>query len=440
MPPPPDGWNHEHDRDRPQPRGRLRLPRRPGTPRRVAGVDREREGRPRGTDEGRHACDPGSPHGQAGDDDDLRDHRARPAEGVRLPGPRRPGAAGRPWHGRAARRREAVAGHAGARLHGARDREALPANGEEPGEEATPEEPAAAQGAPRGSCSGFVSSISPLVTLGPVHLTVADLDRSLAYYSDAIGLETLERGPERASLGSGGRELLVLVEEPGARPAPHNTGLFHFALLVPERPALARWLAHAARERIGLTGLSNHEVSEAIYLRDPDGHGIEIYADRPRETWEGRVGQLMTTKPLDVDDLLREVDDPESEPFDRLADGTVMGHVHLQVAAIPDTVDFYRDLLGFDLMAQLGNQAAFLSAGGYHHHLGANTWQSEGAAPPPPGSAALRHATIVFPDSSERDRVAGAVSNARRPLEDGNGGPVVRDPSGNALLLTAAAV
>jgi len=280
--------------------------------------------------------------------------------------------------------------------------------------------------------------IAPETTVGPVHLTVADLDRSLDYYGSAIGLETLERGAGRASLGSAGRELLVLVEEPGARPAPRSTGLFHFALLLPDRPALARWLAHASRDRVALTGLSDHAVSEAAYLRDPDWHGIEIYADRPRETWEGRVGELITTMPLDVDDLLSELDDPAAEPFDRLADGTVMGHVHLQVSEIPETVAFYRDLLGFDLMAQLGDQAAFLSAGGYHHHLGANTWESAGAGPPPPGSASLRHATIVLPDAAERDRVAGALSDAGHELEEGDGGPAVRDPSGNALLLDAA--
>jgi catechol 2,3-dioxygenase len=281
-----------------------------------------------------------------------------------------------------------------------------------------------------------VTAIAPQTTVGSVHLTVADLERSLRYYEDAIGLETLERGADRASLGSAGRELLVLVEEPGARPAPASTGLFHFALLVPERPALARWLAHAARDRVGLTGLSDHRVSEAIYLRDPDYHGIEIYADRPRAAWEGDVAEILTTLPLDVDDLLGELDDPETEPFERLADGTVMGHVHLQVSEIPDTIAFYRDLLGFDLTAEVP-QAAFLSAGGYHHHIGGNTWQSAGATPPPPGSAALRHATIVLPDTGERDRVAGAISNAGLELEESDAGPIVRDPSGNALLLAA---
>src|SRR5205823_13421761 len=142
-------------------------------------------------------------------------------------------------------------------------------------------------------------------TMGPVELTVADLERSLAYYREAIGLDVLESAAGRASLGAGEAELLRLVEEPGATPATAYTGLFHFALLVPDRPSLARWLAHAVRDRVRLTGLSDHYVSEAIYLRDPDRHGIEIYADRPRELWEGQVGSRMTTEPLDVDDLLR---------------------------------------------------------------------------------------------------------------------------------------
>jgi len=150
--------------------------------------------------------------------------------------------------------------------------------------------------------------------MGPVELTVSDLDRSLDYYRDAIGLGVREQGEGRASLG-GDSELLVLHEQPGAQPAPRNTGLFHFALLVPERRDLAAWLAHSIREEVPLTGVSDHFVSEALYLRDPDEHGIEIYADRPREVWEGQVAR-MTTEPLDLQNLLRELDDPETEPFD----------------------------------------------------------------------------------------------------------------------------
>jgi catechol 2,3-dioxygenase len=168
-----------------------------------------------------------------------------------------------------------------------------------------------------------------------------------------------------------------------------------------------------------------------------DHHGIEIYADRPREQWDGKVGQLMTTLPLDTGDLFSELGDPATEPFDGLPDGSIVGHTHLRVANVDDTVAFYRDLLGFGLMAQLGPQAAFLSAGGYHHHIGANTWESGGASPAPPGTATLRHAAIVFPDAEERDRVAARVADAGQEPEAREEGVLVRDPSGNALLLAA---
>ena len=280
--------------------------------------------------------------------------------------------------------------------------------------------------------------LAPSTTVGPVHLTVSDLERSLGYYGTAIGLDVLDRGGGTASLGAGGRELVVLVEEPGASPAPGRTGLYHFALLVPGRGGLARWLAHAIRDRVPLAGLSDHFVSEAIYLSDPDRHGIEIYADRPREGWEGDVATRLTTLPLDVDSLLGELDDPASAPFDGLEAGTRMGHVHLKVASIPETLAFYRDILGFDLMAQLGGQAAFLSAGGYHHHIGANTWESARGAPPPPGAAALRHATIVLPDSAERDRAVGRLEHARVGIGEREGRPSVSDPSGNALVLAVS--
>src|SRR4051794_37091689 len=192
--------------------------------------------------------------------------------------------------------------------------------------------------------------------LGAVHLTVSDLAGSLAYYEAGVGLQVLDRDGGRASLGADGTVLLELVEEPGARPAAGFTGLYHFALLVPQRLDLAGWLAHAARDRVPLTGLSDHFVSEALYLSDPDGHGIEIYWDRPREHWEGQVAERLTSAPLDVQDLLRELDDPATERFEGLPAGTVMGHVHLRVAAVDPTIAFYRDVLGFALMAQLGSQ------------------------------------------------------------------------------------
>ena len=282
------------------------------------------------------------------------------------------------------------------------------------------------------------AEISDRTTVGQVQLTVSDLDRSLEYYRTAIGLDVRERANGYAELGTSGRRLLVLDEIPGAKPAYGHTGLYHFALLLPARAELARWLAHASRDQVALVGLSDHFVSEAIYLSDPDGHGIEIYCDRPREIWEGQVFERLTTMPLDVGNLLAELPDPASEPFEGLPDGTVMGHVHLKVAAIPDTVAFYRDVVGFVLMAQLGEQAVFLSAGRYHHHLGANTWESAGAPPPPEGTAALQHATIVLPDTAGRDRVLARLDEARYAREETDDGPRVRDPSGNALVLEVA--
>jgi catechol 2,3-dioxygenase len=280
------------------------------------------------------------------------------------------------------------------------------------------------------------AEISPETHMGTVHLTVADLGRSIRYYDEQIGLEVVSHDDGVATLGTGGHGLLVLTELPGAPPSRGHTGLYHFALLVPERDDLARWLAHAARDRVSLVGLSDHFVSEALYLRDPDHHGIEIYWDRPREVWQDQVSLRMTTEPLDVGNLLGELEDPASEPFDGLPGGTTIGHVHLQVAEIDSTVGFYRDLLGFGLMAQLGASAAFLAAGGYHHHLGANTWESRGASPPPAGTAALRHATIVLPDDGARDLVLDRLERAGHAAEDGDHGPAVSDPSGNRLVLS----
>jgi len=267
----------------------------------------------------------------------------------------------------------------------------------------------------------MVEVIAPETTVGAVRLSVADLPRSFAYYRGAIGLDVLAEENGAATLGAGGRELLQLTEEPGARPADGFSGLFHFALLVPERRDLAGWLQHAIADGVQLTGASDHYVSEALYLRDPDRHGIEIYADRPREVW-GEHPDRIGTWPLDLDDLLAENDEASTS----LPAGTRMGHVHLRVADVPETVRFYRDRVGFDLIAQLGNEAAFMSAGGYHHHLGVNTWESRGAPQAPPRTARLLEYTIVVPDEAERERVVGALD-----------GELV-DPSGNRFAIATS--
>src|ERR1700759_2246153 len=264
--------------------------------------------------------------------------------------------------------------------------------------------------------------IAPDAHMGLVELSVSDLGRSLAYWQDAIGLRGFSREDGTAELGVD-EPLVRFVEEPGATSAQGYTGLFHVALLVPDRSSLGRFLAHTVREQIPLTGLSDHVVSEAIYLRDPDYHGIEIYADRPRETWEGRVAQTMTTIPLDTESLLAEGGDGA---FGGLPDGATMGGVPLCGRDVDETIAFYRDRLGMGLTAHLGDQAAFLSAGGYHHHLGGNTWELRGAEPPPEGPARLLPFPIVLPDAEERERVADRI-----------GGTEVLDPSGNRLALVA---
>ena len=282
-----------------------------------------------------------------------------------------------------------------------------------------------------------MTAIAPETTVGAVDLTVADLDRSIDYYTLAIGLSVIERAGRTARLGAGSEELLVLHEEPGVQPVRGHTGLFHFALLVPSRSDLARWLVHAAGARVPLSGMSDHLVSEAIYLRDPDWHGIEIYRDRPRSEWpHGPGGALrMDTLPLDAESLAQERDGE----FEGMPEGTRMGHVHLHVADIGETEAFYADVLGFDVTIRYGTEATFLAAGGYHHHIAGNVWAGRGATPPPPGSAALRHATIVVPDREELERVAGRVADAGHDLEPLDGGVLIRDPAANGLLLTAAA-
>jgi catechol 2,3-dioxygenase len=278
-------------------------------------------------------------------------------------------------------------------------------------------------------------TIPPATRMGAVHLTVADLARSLEFYRESLGLEVMAESADSATLGGGERRLLELVEVPGAQPAPGRTGLFHFALLLPDRRSLALWVAHAVRERVRLAGASDHFVSEAIYLSDPDRHGIEIYADRPRSLWEGQVAERMGTDPLDLEGLLAELDDPATEPFETQPFGTRMGHVHLQVSQIPASVEFYRDVLGFGLMAEYGGQAAFLSAGGYHHHVGANTWRSGGAGPPQPGAAALRRFEIVLPDAAARAELVGRLTASGHEVEEHDEGPLARDPSSNAFVL-----
>jgi catechol 2,3-dioxygenase len=274
--------------------------------------------------------------------------------------------------------------------------------------------------------------IDPATSVGTVGLTVSDLSRSRSFYESALGLEEKEPG----SFGAPGRDtLLELHEDPSApRLDGGATGLFHFALLLPSRADLARSLRRLSEAGWRLTGASDHLVSEALYLSDPDGNGIELYRDRPREEWPRQDGSIqMATIPLDLHSLSREASDAHGT----LPAGTLMGHVHLKVSDLDDAERFYNRVLGFDVTVRGYPGALFFSAGGYHHHVGVNTWQSAGASPPPSGSVGLRSFQVLLPDSATLERMLERVHAAGIEHQPLDGGALVRDPAGNGVLLTS---
>jgi catechol 2,3-dioxygenase len=273
-----------------------------------------------------------------------------------------------------------------------------------------------------------------------VRLTVSDLDRSRGFYERAIGLQSAERDDGTLAFGVAGEHPLVelRVERSAPRLDRRATGLFHLAVLVPSRIDLGFALARLAEARWPLDGASDHLVSEALYLSDPDGNGIEIYRDRPREQWPRANGSLaMDTLPLDLDSVLGELGGArELQPL--VPPGTEIGHVHLQVSDIREAEDFYSGVVGFEVMVRGYPGALFVSAGGYHHHLGLNTWHSAGAAPPAPGAVGLRSFEITLPNPQELERLLERVSAAGVELQQDADGSLIRDPSGNALLLRSA--
>ncbi len=281
--------------------------------------------------------------------------------------------------------------------------------------------------------------IPPDTSIGKVRLRVADIDDLTAFYERVIGLDAVERDGGFASLGpAGGDPLIELVSAPDAPRAPSfSTGLFHLAILVPDRADLARSLQRLAGAGWRLAGASDHLVSEALYLQDPEGTGIEIYRDRPREEWRRDGDELaMATLPLDLESVLGELKKEE-----RAAEGvpaaTTMGHVHLQAADLPPVEGFYNGALGLDVMVRSYPGALFLAAGGYHHHLGLNTWQSQGAPAPPEGALGLDHYELVLPTAADRDGAADRLAQGGADTQRGDDGVLATDPSGNRVLLTA---
>jgi catechol 2,3-dioxygenase len=282
-------------------------------------------------------------------------------------------------------------------------------------------------------------SIAAATHVGAVRLRVADIDALSAFYERAIGLRTLGREDGLARLGADeGAPLVELAVAPGApAPPPVSTGLFHLAILVPERIDLARALLRLSAAGWRLTGASDHLVSEALYLDDPEGNGIEIYRDRPREEWRRDAGGelAMATLPLDLDAVVAELGARDADESGPIPAGTRIGHVHLKVASLDRAERFYAGTLELDVMVRSYPGALFVSAGGYHHHIGLNTWQSAGAAPPPDGALGLDHFELVLPDATEHDRLLQSLGPESEPLEL-EAGVRVTDPSGNRVLLT----
>jgi catechol 2,3-dioxygenase len=273
--------------------------------------------------------------------------------------------------------------------------------------------------------------------LGHVRLQVADLERSLTFYRETLGCTIVDSEPGRAALGpdGGGRVLMELMERNGTRPATRGLlGLYHFAILLPDRTSLGRFVRHLA-ETGTRAGAGDHLVSEAFYLTDPDGLGIEVYADRPASTWQ-RIGRelMIATDPVDVESLLEAAGE---ERWQGMPAGTVIGHVHLHVGDLVQGKAFYSEALGFDRMTWRYSGALFLGAGGYHHHLGTNTWAGPDARPPAEDEARLLEWTIELPRAADVRAAARSLTQAGYDVEEAGADAVARDPWGTPVRLRA---
>lgn len=279
------------------------------------------------------------------------------------------------------------------------------------------------------------ASLPATLRLGAVHLTVADVDRSVAWYQQALGLRVHRHDPTEAELGDGTETVVVLREDAQARPAGRHAGLYHYALLHPSREELARAALRLSATRTPIQGASDHRTHEAIYLPDIDGNGIELAADRPREQWPSGLGYDRGPAPLDFDNLLATV--AGEEPTAHVGPGLRMGHLHLHVGGIDEGLAFYRDVIGFEPQANLGS-AAFVSAGGYHHHLGFNIWNGPGVGPAPAHTVGLRRWTVELERDADVAAVRARVEDAGIATDAVDRGFLVRDPWQTAVAFVAA--
>lgn len=272
--------------------------------------------------------------------------------------------------------------------------------------------------------------------VGHSHLAVTDLPTVSAYYQTMLGLKVLERTASGEVLGTEGRPFLTLTTGGDIRRAPRNApGLFHTAFLMPDRTELARWLRHAAHNNVQLDGASDHIVSEAIYLSDPEGNGIEIYADRPHGEWTFRADGTveMATNRLDLQALY---DSAPADAWHGMADGTAIGHIHLQVGNIPEADRFYRDVLGLKIMAAYPG-ASFFATGGYHHHVAANIWNSRGAQARTDTMSGLSDYTLQFNDAAALEKAVARLDALEIKATRDDGVWSLKDPWGIGLKLAA---
>ena len=289
-------------------------------------------------------------------------------------------------------------------------------------------------------------SIHPATLIGHVSLTIANLENQITFYQQVLGFQLHWREGNKAGLGAGGADLLRLTEEPNVRKYQRVTGLYHFAVLFPNRRELARAIARLFALKYP-NYPTDHIMTKTTYLDDPEGNGIELYAESPEDgTWRMANGIFETRRadgaisngrePLDVDALFSHLkeDDRLDVP---IPPETRLGHMHLHVHNVAEAVDFYHGVIGFDVMGLVKSFGmAFVSAGGYHHHIGLNTWQGEGAPPPPADAVGLSHFTVELPNQQALDQVIERIDKAGIPSNQTNDGLLLHDPSQNGMILT----